>query len=102
MALVEQDQKLSVAQTDLQAAELQAKATRERGKASADVVVLGHQAEAQALAKSVQAFGSGQDFARYQMTRALGGKVETVFTTDDGPVGAMLSPGRQGTTGGAQ
>ena len=94
IALVEQDQKLAVAQTDLQAAELEAEATRDRGKAKADVIVLGHQAEAQALAKSVQAFGSGAEFAKYQLTRALADNIDTVFTTDDSPIGSMLSPGQ--------
>ena len=40
VALVNQEQRLSVAKTDLEAAKLEAKAVRERGKAQADVIVL--------------------------------------------------------------
>jgi regulator of protease activity HflC (stomatin/prohibitin superfamily) len=92
VALVNQEQKLNVAKTDLDAAKLEATAVRARGKAQADVVVLGHKAEAEAMKKSVAAFGSGRDLAEYELVRTLGGKIETVFTTDDSALGKVLDP----------
>ena len=92
VALVNQAQKLSVAKTDLEASKLEATAIRARGKAQADVALLGHKAEAEALKKSVAAFGSGHDLAEYELVRTLGGKIETVFTTDDSALGKVLDP----------
>jgi regulator of protease activity HflC (stomatin/prohibitin superfamily) len=93
VALVEQEQKLTVAATDLEAAKLDAEALRKRGKAAADVILLGHQAEAEAQKQAAKAFGSGEHLADYELQRALSKRIETVFTTDDGAVGKVLQPG---------
>jgi len=92
VALVNQEQKLQVAKTDLEASKLEASAVRARGKAQADVILLGHTAEAEALKKSVTAFGSGSALAEYELSRSLGSRIETVFTTDDSEVGRVLAP----------
>jgi len=92
VALVNQEQKQAVAQTDFEAAKLEAEATRLRGKAQADVVVLGYRAEAAALEQSAQAFGSGDKLATYEMIRALAQRIKSVFTGDDSEVGKVLSP----------
>jgi len=92
VALVEQEQKLVVAATDLEAAKLDAEALRKRGKAAADVILLGHKAEADAQTQAVKAFGSGDKLANYEMQRALGSRIDTVFSSDDSAVGKVLQP----------
>jgi len=92
VALVNQEQKLAVARTDLEAAKLEAEAVRARGKAQADVVVLGHKAEAAALERAAKAFGTGEKLATYEMIRALAQRIKSVFTGDDSEVGKVLAP----------
>lgn len=92
VALVNQEQKLAVAKTDLEAAKREAEAVRARGKAQAEVIVLGHKAEAAGLERAAQAFGSGEKLARYELVRALAQRIKTVFTGDDSDVGNVLSP----------
>jgi regulator of protease activity HflC (stomatin/prohibitin superfamily) len=92
VALVEQEQKLFVAATDLEAAKLDAEALRKRGRATADVILLGHKAEADAQTQAVKAFGSGDKLANYEMQRALGKRIDTVFSSDDSAVGKVLQP----------
>ncbi|NLF40286.1 hypothetical protein GX586_12630 [bacterium] len=92
VALVQQNQKLSVAKTDLEAAQREAEALRARGKAAADVTLLGLQAEAAAVRKSAEAFGSGKALSEYELSRAMAGKITSVFTTDDGEVGKLVKP----------
>lgn len=96
VAIVEQEQKLAVAQTDLAAAQREAEAIRARGKAMADVIVLGHKAEAAGLEKSAKAFGSGDKLARNELVHALGKRIKTVFTGDDSDVGSVLNPNTTG------
>ena len=91
-AMLEQEQKLAVAKTDLKSAVLSAKALRNRGKAEADVISLSHAAKADALRKSSAAFGSGENFSKYELTQTLAEKIDTVFTTDDSVIGKTLNP----------
>lgn len=92
VALVQQEQRLVVARTDLEAAQREAQAIRERGKADADVLLLNHQATAAALEQAAAAFGSGAKFAEYELTRAVAQRVKTVFTSDESEVGKLLAP----------
>jgi len=91
-AMLEQEQKLAVAKTDLKAAVLSAKALRNRGKAEADVISLSHAAKADALEKSAAAFGSGEKLSKYELTQTLAEKIDAVFTTDDSAIGQTLNP----------
>ena len=91
-AMLEQEQKLAVAKTDLKAAALTATAVRNRGKAEAEVISLSHAAKADALTKSANAFGSGDKLSKYELTQTLAGKIDTVFTTDESAIGQTLNP----------
>ena len=87
VALIEQDQKLVVAQADLVAAELEAKAILSRGQAEADVIAANNVAEAEALRASVEAFSSPAGFASFIFARQLAPKIKSVFADPDGPFG---------------
>ncbi|MCX7846454.1 MAG: SPFH domain-containing protein [bacterium] len=92
VALVNQEQKLVVARTDLEAAQREAEAVRARGKAQADVILLGHKADAAALSRAAQAFGSGDKLASYELIRALAQRLKTFFTSDDTELGKIITP----------
>jgi regulator of protease activity HflC (stomatin/prohibitin superfamily) len=92
VAVVEQNKKLTVATVDLAAAEREATAIRERGKADADVIVMSYQAEADAMKQAAQAFGTGKALADYELLQKIGSKIDTIFTTDDSSLGKSVTP----------
>lgn len=106
VALIEQDQKLAVAQADLAAAELEAKAILSRGQAEADVIAANNVAEAEALRASVEAFSSPSGFASFIFARQLAPKIKSVFADPDGPFGGpfqeLLRPAPAPAQGGAR
>lgn len=90
VAVTKANQELAVAKLRLDAAQKEADALLERGKAQAAVVLLQKEAEAKPLAEQVQAFGDGNAYAQYFFYQKMAGSVKTVLTTTDGPFGDVF------------
>ncbi|MCB9892520.1 MAG: band 7 protein [Planctomycetes bacterium] len=87
VAVTKARENLSVAQLKLEAAKDTAAATLARGKAEADVIQFENEAEAAGWARSVEAFGSGEEFARYVLNKALAPGFSSIMAnTADSPL----------------
>ncbi|MCA9101836.1 MAG: hypothetical protein KDA63_11825 [Planctomycetales bacterium] len=88
VALIESNQRLKVAELELQAAEDEAAAVLARGRADAEVIEFDNQAVAAGWAKSVAAFGGdGDEFARWTMFRKLAPAFKGMMVnTADSPI----------------
>ena len=86
VAITEANQRLQVAQFDLDSARKQAEGIVSLGKADAQVVLFGFQAQAEPLAASVAAFGDGMTFARNQFLQKVAPSIKTILTNTDGPL----------------
>ncbi|MCA9268613.1 MAG: hypothetical protein KDA41_09090, partial [Planctomycetales bacterium] len=72
VAVIEANQRLKVADFELQAAEDQAAATLARGEAAAEVIKFDNEAEAAGWKKAVAAFhGDGDEYARWVLLKKL-------------------------------
>ena len=85
VALTKAQQDLAVAQLQLEAAKNLADATVARGTAEANVILLNKQAEAEPLAKQVEAFGDGNAYAQYFFYQKVAPSVKSILTNTDGP-----------------
>jgi regulator of protease activity HflC (stomatin/prohibitin superfamily) len=90
VAVTRAQQDLAVAKLRLDAAQKEADALMERGKAEAAVVLLNKEAEAKPLAQQVTAFGDGQAYAQYFFYQKMAGSVKSVLTNTDGPFGEVF------------
>jgi regulator of protease activity HflC (stomatin/prohibitin superfamily) len=90
VAVTKANQELAVAKLRLEAAQKEADALLERGKAAAAVVLLNKEAEAKPLAQQVAAFGDGNAYAQYFFYQKIAGSVKSVLTNTDGPFGEMF------------
>ncbi len=78
-------------QRDLEVARIKLEAAKDRaakilavGQAQADVTVMKHQAEAEAVRAKINAFGTGQKYAEYQMITKFAPAVRRVLSNTDG------------------
>jgi regulator of protease activity HflC (stomatin/prohibitin superfamily) len=90
VALIEQEQLLTVAKTDLEAAKKEAEAVKARGKAAADVIMLENSAEAEALQRSVAAFADPQAYTFYEFAAKVAPHIESVFANTEGTLGQLF------------
>lgn len=88
VALIEANQRLTVAEFQLKAAKDQAAAVLARGQAAADVIGFNNEAEAAGWKRSVEAFdGDGAEFARWTMLKKLAPSYRgMMINTDDSPL----------------
>lgn len=86
VSITEATQRLQVAQFDLDSARKQAEGILSMGKADAQVVLFGFQAQAEPLAAAVAAFGDGMTYARNQYLQKVAPSIKTVLTNTDGPL----------------
>lgn len=85
VAVTAANQRFDVAKLDLEAARKQAEATLARGRAEADVVLMGYRAKAEPLRGMVRAFGDGEVYARNVFLQKVGPAIRSVLTSTDGP-----------------
>jgi regulator of protease activity HflC (stomatin/prohibitin superfamily) len=90
VAVTKANQELAVAKLRLEAAQKEADALLERGRAQAAVVLLNRVAEARPLAEQVQAFGDGTAYAQYFFYQKMAGSVKSVLANTDGPFGDLF------------
>jgi regulator of protease activity HflC (stomatin/prohibitin superfamily) len=90
VALIEQEKRLTVARTDLEAAQKEAQAITARGKADADVIALQAAAEAEALRGSVSAFQDPAAYTFYEFAHKIAPRIESVFANTDGALGQLF------------
>jgi len=85
-------QALDVARIDNQAADFQAQSIMFKANADRNVVRMNNEAQAFVLQNSVQAFGTGMNFARYAFYQQIGPRIESIITSDqlDGLGGLFL------------
>lgn len=88
VAIIEANQRLKVAELELQAAEDLAAAVTARGKADASVIEFQNQAEAAGWQKAVSAFsGDGDQYARWVMLKKLAPSFQQMMVnTADSPL----------------
>ena len=84
VAMIEQEQLLTVAKAELAAAKLESEAILSRGKAEAAVIIAENEAAAAALKASVDAFQTPAGFASYTFAQRLAPAMRTVFASPDG------------------
>lgn len=85
VSVTEANQRLDVAQLDLDAARKEAEALLARGQADARVVLFGYQAEAEPLRAAVAAFGDGQTYARFEYLQKIAPAIRSILTNTEGP-----------------
>jgi regulator of protease activity HflC (stomatin/prohibitin superfamily) len=90
VAVTEAEQRLAVAQLQLQAAQRQADALTARGRAAADVTLLEKQAQAEPLRRTVAAFGGGDAYAQFTFNQKVAPAVKSILATTDGPFGELF------------
>ena len=90
VALTEAQQRLAVAELQLQAAQRQADAITARGQAEANVTLLQKQAEAEPLRQTITAFGGGDLYAQYLFNQKIAPSVKSILSNTDGPFGEMF------------
>jgi regulator of protease activity HflC (stomatin/prohibitin superfamily) len=84
VAVIEAEKRLGVAKQQLEAAKDQATAVQAKGKADADVVRFGNEAQAAGWQKSIEAFsGNGHEFARYTLMKKLSAAFKSLMVNTD-------------------
>ncbi|MBF0498830.1 MAG: hypothetical protein HQM09_01750 [Candidatus Riflebacteria bacterium] len=91
VALVDQNRRLLMETTFLEAAQKEAQATLARGKAEADVILLNSTAEAEAFRKSVEAFKNPELFAYHEFLMRVAPSIGTIFANTEGIFGRIFS-----------
>jgi regulator of protease activity HflC (stomatin/prohibitin superfamily) len=103
IALIDQDKRLNMEATFLEASRKEAEAILARGKAQADVTLLESQAEADSFKKAIEAFKSPEIFAYYEFLNRVAPAINTIFANTDSPFGKIfhsLIPGADEKKGG--
>jgi regulator of protease activity HflC (stomatin/prohibitin superfamily) len=85
VALTEAQKRLEVARLRLEAARQQAEARLARGRADAEIIRLGAEAEAEPLREAILAFGGGEAYAQYYFYQKLGPALKSILASTDGP-----------------
>ena len=74
------EQQKAVALIQLQAAQDRASAVRAKGLAEADVIIMEKEAQAEGVRAQVNAFGSGEMFAEYQLIQKIAPGIESIWS----------------------
>ncbi len=74
-----------VSKLELEAAEKLAAAIRSRGEAEAKVILYEYQAQAEPLARAVQAFGGGVTYAQQFFLQRVAPSITSILSNTDGP-----------------
>ncbi len=100
--LIEAGRKLDVAKLELKAAEDQASALLEKGRADADVVLFNNKAKAAGLRTAREAFKSGAAYVKYLYYRKIAPALSYVLSNTDGPFADIFKEfgGASGSGGG--
>jgi regulator of protease activity HflC (stomatin/prohibitin superfamily) len=85
VALIEANRKLEVAKLELKAAEDQASALKEKGRAEADVILFDNKAKAAGLKAAREAFKTGAAYVQYVYNRKIAPALTYVLSNTDGP-----------------
>lgn len=85
VALTDAKKRLEVAKLELDAAKAKAAAIISKGKAEADVLRLGFEAQAKPLQEAVAAFGDGETYAQFFFYQKLAPALKSVLASTDGP-----------------
>ncbi len=85
VALIGANKQLEVAELELEAAEDQASAQVEKGRAAADVVLFENKAKAAGIRAAREAFLSGETYVRYLYYRKIAPALRYVLSNTDGP-----------------
>jgi len=103
VALIQQQKLLEMEKTFLEAAKKEAQAILSRGKAQAEVLLMGAVAEAESLKKSIEAFKDPEIYAYYEFLNRLAPSIQSIFANTDGPFGQVFDkifPGHSERKGG--
>ncbi len=91
--LISARQQLEVARLETAAAEAQADAILLQAEAERKVIELANEANANVIAGQIQAFGSGMNFARYELYQKIGPRVQSILAGDDeSGLGGLFKP----------
>ncbi|MBF0410025.1 MAG: hypothetical protein HQM10_21960 [Candidatus Riflebacteria bacterium] len=90
VSLIDQDKKLNMEKTFLEASRKEAEAILLRGKAEADVIKLNNIAETEALRVSVQAFGNPEIFAYHEFINKMAPAMTSVLANTEGMFGKIF------------
>lgn len=85
VAVIQASQKLDVAKLELKAAENQAKAAVERGKAAADVVLYNNKAKAAGIRDARVAFKESGAYVKYLYYQKIAPALSYILSNTDGP-----------------
>ena len=105
ISLIDQDKRLTMEKSFLEASRLEAQAILARGKAEADVIRLTAEAEAEAFRKAVEAFRNPDLFAYHEFLTRLAPAFSTILANTDGFFGRIfqgMAPSTEDRKGGAQ
>ena len=90
VALIDQERRLIMEKTFLEAARQEAAATVARGKANSEVILQHARAEADTLKMSVEAFGGADNLAYYELVTKLAPSISSLFENTDGIFGGIF------------
>ena len=89
--LTEAKKKLAVALVRLESAKDRAEQILSKGEAAADVTVMRHEAEVEAVRAKVAAFGSGDAYAENQLIKKMGPGIKRIFSNTEGPFAKLFN-----------
>lgn len=103
VSLIDQDKKLTMERSFLEASQREAQAILARGRAEADVIRLTTEAEAEAFRKAVEAFKNPDLFAYHEFLTHIAPAFSTILANTDGFFGRIfqgMAPGQEDRKGG--
>ncbi|MDR2390532.1 MAG: hypothetical protein LBE84_02470, partial [Planctomycetota bacterium] len=93
VALTSGYRELEVARLEAEAAKLQAEAVRIRAEAERDVIQMRNEADASVTAAMSEAFGGGENLARYTLYQKTAPLIQAIVSTDRAPgLGGIFKP----------
>ncbi|NLI76096.1 MAG: hypothetical protein GX442_06595 [Candidatus Riflebacteria bacterium] len=90
VALINQDRRLQMEATFLEASRREAEAILSRGQAEADVVLLKAEAEAKAIEKSIAAFKTADNAAYFEFVSRVAPAMHSIFANTEGVFGRIF------------
>ena len=91
IALINQERRLKMEATFLEAAGREAEAILSRGKAGADVVLMKANAEAEAIKMSITAFKNPENYAYFEFVTRIAPSLHAIFANTEGVFGRIFS-----------
>ncbi len=90
VALINQERRLQMEATLLEAARREAEAILSRGRAESDVVLLAATAEAEAIKKSIEAFKTAENYAYFEFVSRVAPAMQSIFANTEGVFGRIF------------